>query len=242
MVQTIKGRLALVVAFLSVTLAAIGTMGLVGMQHADANNLDLYRNRLPSVVAIGDAATYVGRERLAFDRAALSAGSPAVEEIIQHGAMMRRKSDDAWRAFMSLPKPPDEARQAAAFGRQRLAVKALLDRGYRDVRANDRDGMLVVATRMLAAYGELERQGDALRQRQIDDSQAAYDEGRADFRRFRLIDTSAVCPRWSTRVRRCTLAEKPRRRSTSTIGSRQPAMSASRAAGFGRKAAPGTRP
>ncbi|MBN3754765.1 HAMP domain-containing protein [Paraburkholderia sp. Tr-20389] len=192
MFTTIKGRLALVMAFLSALLAAVGITGLIGMQNADSNNLDLFRNQLPSAVEVSDAVTYVGRERLSLDRAVLSSNSLAVDDAIAHSAALRKKSDEAWNAYAALPASPEEKAQADAFNAQRISLLRMLDQGYAAVRANDHDKAAAIASAVQDDYSKLEDSGDALRQRQIDDAKESYEQGHAQYTAFRTLNICAI--------------------------------------------------
>ena len=151
-VSTIKGRLALAMTFLSALLIAIGTRRTDRHEPVQCHDHELFTNQMPSAVSVGNAEMFMARERLCFDRAALNVGTPAAEDAIGRGTLMRKTSDDAWTNYSALPR---RARREAARRRvqqQRLALQKLLDAGYADVRANDHDKILKDANEMQAAF------------------------------------------------------------------------------------------
>ncbi|WP_321853955.1 methyl-accepting chemotaxis protein [Paraburkholderia tropica] len=192
MLNTIKGRLALAMLFLSILLLTIGSTGLIGMKNADSNNLDLFKFQLPSAINVSDAVTYVGRERLSLDQAVMSATSSSVEAAIAHSAEMRQKSDSAWNAYVALPASSDEKSQADSFNSQRTKLFGMLDQGYAAVRSGDHEKALMITSTLQDEYSKLEASGDALRQRQIDDAQSSYEEGHAQYLRFRFLTAGAI--------------------------------------------------
>ncbi|WP_321871583.1 methyl-accepting chemotaxis protein [Paraburkholderia tropica] len=186
--STIKGRLAFVMIFLSVLMSAIGLMGLLGMHRADANNFDMFTNELPSAIAVSDATMFVGRERLAFEHAALLAGTVDSAADLERATTMRKHSDAAWEAYEALPQSPDETNEANIFNRQRLAVQKIVESGFAAVRANDRDTIYSVEAAAQSGYDTLQRLGDRLRQRQIDDAKSAYEQGQHEYYEFLLLN------------------------------------------------------
>ena len=209
MFSTIKGRLALAMTLLSALLIAIGMVGLIGMGRSNAVTHDLYTNQMPSAVSVGNAEMFMARERLSFDRAALNVGTPAAEDAIGRGALMRKTSDDAWAAYAATPRGPDEKQLADKFNEQRLAMQKLIDQGYADVHAQDQAKMVADASAMQVLFNQLAKTGAALRKLQFDQAQTAYDEGQTTFGMFRagcmiaiLIGVAAAFHTWMSLRRR----------------------------------------
>ncbi|MDH6148629.1 MULTISPECIES: methyl-accepting chemotaxis protein [Paraburkholderia] len=192
MFSTIKGRLALAMAFLSALLVAIGTVGLIGMSRSNYTTYDLFTNEMPSAASVGNAEMFMARERLSFDRAAMNAGTPAAEEAIGRGALMRKTSDEAWATYAALPQGPGEKQLADTFNRQRLALQKLLDESYAEVRSNDHDRIIAAANAMQVAFNQFAKSGVELRKFQFEAAKTAYDEGQATFNQFRALGISAV--------------------------------------------------
>jgi methyl-accepting chemotaxis protein I, serine sensor receptor len=192
MFSTIKGRLALAMMLLSALLIAIGVVGFIGMNRSNAVTYELFTNQMPSAVSVGNAEMYMARERLSFDRAALYAGTPAAEDAIGRGALMRKTSDDAWTSYVSLPQESDEKAIADKFNEQRLALQKLIDQGYADVRAKDQAKINADASTMQAAFNDFAKSGLDLRKIQFDQAKAAYNAGQAQFSLFRMMSLVAV--------------------------------------------------
>jgi len=195
MFTTIKARLAIVMAFLSILLIAVGTIGLIGligMSQANDTTADLFTNEMPSAVAVGSAEMYMARERLGFDRAALNAGTPAADEAIARGTLMRKTSDDAWATYTSTPMGPGEKVLADTFNGQRHDVQRLLDSGYADVRSNDHAKIIAAANALQAIFVKFAQSGVELRKYQFTEAQRGYDGSQATFQRFRLVGIIAI--------------------------------------------------
>ncbi|MGF6610769.1 methyl-accepting chemotaxis protein-1 (serine sensor receptor) [Paraburkholderia sp. WSM4175] len=192
MFSTIKGRLALAMAFLSALLVAIGTVGLIGMSRSNYTTYDLFTNEMPSAVSVGNAEMFMARERLSFDRAAMNAGTPAAEEAIGRGALMRKTSDEAWATYAALPQGPGEKQLADTFNRQRLALQKLLEESYAEVRSDDHDRIIAAANAMQVAFNQFAKSGVELRKFQFEAAKTAYDEGQATFNQFRALGISAI--------------------------------------------------
>jgi methyl-accepting chemotaxis protein-1 (serine sensor receptor) len=209
MFSTIKGRLALAMMLLSALLVAIGMVGLTGMSRSNAVAYDLFTNEMPSAVSVGNAEMFMARERLSFDRAALNVGTPAAEDAIGRGALMRKTSDDAWTKYAGLPQGSDEKPLADKFNEQRLALQKQIDEGYADIRAQDQAKIVADASAMQAAFNEFAKTGVALRKLQFDQAKALYDEGQETFGAFRigcivaiLLGVAAALHTWMSLRRR----------------------------------------
>jgi len=177
---------------LSALLIAVGMVGLIGMTQSNTVTHDLFTNEMPSAVSVGNAEMFVARERLSFDRAALNVGTPAAEEAIGRGALMRKSSDEAWTKYSGLPQGPEEKVLAEKFGAQRLAVQKLLDEGYADIRAQDQAKIVADANAMQVSFNELAKTGISLRKLQFDQAKAAYDNGQQVFGMFRMASIIAI--------------------------------------------------
>ncbi|WP_225031638.1 methyl-accepting chemotaxis protein [Paraburkholderia sp. XV] len=192
MFSSIKGRLGLVMGFLGILLVEIGCTGLVGMHHADNTSYNLYAESLPSAIDVGDIATYIARERLAFDRAVLNAGSPEAEDAVHRATAMREKSDKAWRAFIAMPMSSAEKELAVSFDSERLSLQKVLDAGFAALHAGDNHNIRDITNDLQSAYAKLESRGEQLRQRQIDDAKAAYEQDQAEFSLFCILNIASI--------------------------------------------------
>jgi len=192
MFTTIKSRLAIVMAFLSILLVAVGTIGLTGMSRADDTAGSLFTHEMPSAVAVGNTELFTARERLSYDRAALNAGTHAAEEAIERGGLMRKTSNEAWAKYTSMPMGPGEKALADKFNDQRLQVQKLIDAGYADVRSNDHAAIIASMNSLQAAFNDFAKTGVEMRAYQFSEAQAAYDEGKDTFQRFRMMGILAI--------------------------------------------------
>jgi len=162
------------------------------MHHADSTSYNLYAESLPSAIDVGDIATYIARERLAFDRAVLNAGSPEAEDAVRRATAMREKSDKVWRAFVALPMSSAEKELAVAFDSERLSLQKVLDAGFAALHSGGNHNMRDITDNLQSAYAELESRGEQLRQRQIDDAKAAYERDQAEFSLLRNLNVASI--------------------------------------------------
>ncbi|MDR5837453.1 methyl-accepting chemotaxis protein [Caballeronia sp. LZ034LL] len=192
MFSTIKGRLALAMTILSALLIAIGAVGLIGMSRSNTVTHDLFSNQMPSAVSVGNAEMFMARERLSFDRAALNVGTPAAEDAIGRGALMRKISDDAWAKYSGLPQGQGEKELADKFNTERLSLQKLIDQGYADIRAKDQAKIIDDASAMQASFNQFAKAGVDLRKLQFEQANRAYDAGQSTFDLFRTINIIAI--------------------------------------------------
>jgi methyl-accepting chemotaxis protein I, serine sensor receptor len=124
---SIKSRLALAMALLSVLLLVIGGLGIAGMTNANDANRDTYSDKLPSATDIGDAEIDLQRERSALFRAALNPAAADLRGIITHSRDYRTEARAALDNYMKLPRTPDEDQLARDMMERRSAMDAGLD-------------------------------------------------------------------------------------------------------------------
>ncbi|HEY4351039.1 MAG TPA: Tar ligand binding domain-containing protein, partial [Paraburkholderia sp.] len=124
---SIKSRLALAMALLSVLLLVIGGLGIAGMTNANDANRDTYSDKLPGATDIGDAEIDLQRERSALFRAALNPAAADLRGIITHSRDYRTEARAALDSYMKLPRTPEEDQLARDMMERRKAMDAGLD-------------------------------------------------------------------------------------------------------------------
>src|SRR6201991_4178488 len=124
---SIKSRLAMAMALLSVLLLVIGGLGIAGMTSSNDANRDTYSDKLPGATYIGDAEISLLRERAALFRAALNPGTPDLRGIITHSRDYRTEARASLDNYMKLPRSGDEDKLARDVLQRRNAMDEGLD-------------------------------------------------------------------------------------------------------------------
>ena len=186
--MTIKTRIALAMAFLSALLLAVGVLGLSGMGKASRATSDIYRNQMPSAVAIGMAESYAARERLALDRAAMHAGqADDTKKNFDRAAVLRSTSDEWWKKYMALPRDADEDKLAQDVVAKREALRSVISAYMDAINANDHDKILSTADELQTAFVALSKSDDTLSQLQFAQSSAQFEESQSSYETFRTV-------------------------------------------------------
>ena len=186
--MTIKTRIALAMAFLSALLLAVGVLGLSGMGKASRATSDIYRNQMPSAVAIGMAESYAARERLALDRAAMHAGqADETKKNFDRAAVLRSTSDEWWKKYMALPRDADEDKLAQDVVAKREALKSVVSAYMDAINANDHDKILSTADELQTAFVALSKSDDTLSQLQFAQSSAQFEDSQSSYETFRAV-------------------------------------------------------
>ncbi|HLX03430.1 MAG TPA: Tar ligand binding domain-containing protein, partial [Trinickia sp.] len=184
---SIKARIGLTIAFLSALLLALGVLGLSGMGRANDAYRNTYTNDMPSAVNIDNAEIYAARERLALDRAAFQAGTPAAATTLERAKLMRSNSDLWWKKYLDQPRDAGEDKLAQDVSAKRDALHQLLDSEAPIIQANDHDKLVDLANRIQVAYNDLANADDALRQLQFSQADEGYRDAQSAFGTFRLV-------------------------------------------------------
>ncbi|MGI4983540.1 MAG: methyl-accepting chemotaxis protein [Janthinobacterium lividum] len=172
---TIKARLGITMGVLGGLLVVIGSLGLYGMTSSNTSFHETYANRMPAMLAASKSETYVARERLNYDRAVMTIGTPAAENAIARGLSMRVKADGFWKEYIAVPYLPGEETLGDAVQSTRMAHQRMLDQGYAAVRANDNATATRLAQEMAGAFNTMAQADDALFHFQENASKEGYD-------------------------------------------------------------------
>jgi methyl-accepting chemotaxis protein I, serine sensor receptor len=122
---TLKLRVALTMALLSVLLLLIGGFGLAGMASSNDVLSFTYSNRMPGTIYIADAELSLQRERAALLRAAMNPADPKLPSIISHSRDYRTEARQSLEKYMALA----HAAQGQAQGQELLHRRADMDAG-----------------------------------------------------------------------------------------------------------------
>ncbi|NML97719.1 HAMP domain-containing protein [Paraburkholderia sp. RP-4-7] len=184
---TIKARIGITMLCLGALMTITGKLDLVGMTRANLANHETFTNQLPSAVDIGYSEIFVGRERTALDRAALSPGTPVAEDLFRHAQDMRDQSATWWQKYLELPKDADEDRLAQNVATRRADIERGLD-AFRDaIRTADHDKILDRSSKLSDLNTALSSACDALKRFQFEAAQKSYDNAQTTFTLFRVL-------------------------------------------------------
>ncbi|WP_179103613.1 Tar ligand binding domain-containing protein, partial [Burkholderia pseudomallei] len=189
---TIRARLAVTMALLSVLLCAVGALGLFGMSRANDANEQTSSNQLPSAIDVASAELFAARERLVLDRAALLAGTPDVAPTIERARQMRGVSDSWWKKYLDLPRDAQEDRLAQDLASKRQILQRELDAAAALINANDRDRILESAKRMQNVFNDFSLASEALRAFQLKQASVNFSDAQSVYAASRVASIAAL--------------------------------------------------
>ncbi|MGI4860602.1 MAG: methyl-accepting chemotaxis protein [Janthinobacterium lividum] len=152
---TIKGRVALTSAMLSVLMGCISACGIIGLVQNQTKFNAVAHNEMPGMVSISNSALFASRERLSFDRALQTIGTPASVNAQEAHKDLRQKSDEYWGTFYQLEHHAESQRLADIGAAKRAALQQLIDEGFAAIAANDKDKALTIADQIVPVYNAL---------------------------------------------------------------------------------------
>jgi len=189
---SIKSRLAMAMALLSVLLLVIGALGIAGMTNANDANRDTYSDKLPSATAIGDAEISLQRERSALFRAALNPAAPDLRGIITHSRDYRTEARAALSSYMKLPRSPEEDQLARDMMERRNAMDAGLDAFGDALLGGDGSQIMKAALSNNDLYAAYHNASAKLRAYQYAAAKENFDAQEHTFALFRAITIVAM--------------------------------------------------
>ncbi|MFS2025452.1 methyl-accepting chemotaxis protein [Massilia sp. CT11-137] len=192
MTLTIKTRLGIVIAFLSVLAAGIGVLGLHGMQLANQGLKEVYENRALMLERISRIDALLLQNRLSLAQAI----NDPMADIKAESARIERNAaeiDEAWRACLPAAILPEERRLADRFG---AAWTRMRDEGLRPAMAALRSGDVEAAKaaqehmRPMAVAVAEDMHG--LRRLQVDAARREYERAAARYTVLRNGAAAAI--------------------------------------------------
>ncbi|AJX32502.1 methyl-accepting chemotaxis protein [Burkholderia oklahomensis] len=183
---TIRTRLAVTMALLSVLLCVVGALGLFGMSRANDANYETFSNQMPSAIDVANAELFAARERLVLDRAAMLAGTPDATPTIERARQMRGISDSWWKKYLDLPRSAEEDRLAQDVAAKRQVLQRELDAFVDLVNANDHDKILAAAKRMQTVFNDFAVAGETLRTFQLKQASINFNDAQSVYAASRI--------------------------------------------------------
>ncbi|SDC90118.1 methyl-accepting chemotaxis sensory transducer with TarH sensor [Cupriavidus sp. YR651] len=119
---TIRTRLILTVSVLFLLALGVGIAGLLGLRAATQAHESTYSNQLASALALAEADLSMTRARTALDRAMLYPDTPEFPKLLTRTEELMKRSDDAWKRYLTLPRDAEEEALAREVGIKREAA------------------------------------------------------------------------------------------------------------------------
>ncbi|BEU21178.1 methyl-accepting chemotaxis protein [Paraburkholderia terrae] len=189
---TIKAKIGLTVALLASLLVITGALGLIGVSRSNDELLDVYTNQMASAVDIGNAERALLRERLALDRAAFEAGTPAASTALTRAQSLRPISDQWWKRYLDLPRDADEDRHAQEVGSKREALFQVMNTFSAMIASNEQEKFAEGEQRVQGAFNDLSTADDALSAIQFDQARGSFDSAQSRYTTFRRVGLIAL--------------------------------------------------
>jgi methyl-accepting chemotaxis protein-1 (serine sensor receptor) len=190
---SIKGRVALAMAFLAALLLVIGILGLTGMSYSNKALESTATDQMPSATNVANAEIYAARARLALDRAALMSGTPEAKSVLERAKMLYATSESWWQKYLALSHDADEIRLVEDIKRARASYADALAQFARVVDADDRAALVDHSNELQVAYGKLSQADDALGKFQADSAERGLSDARSNYGLLRVITIISLC-------------------------------------------------
>jgi methyl-accepting chemotaxis protein-1 (serine sensor receptor) len=190
---SIRGRVALAMAFLAALLLVIGILGLTGMSYSNTALESTATDQMPSATNVANAEIYAARARLALDRAALMSGTPEVKAVLDRAQMLYATSESWWQKYLALPRDGDEIKLVEDIKRARAVYADALAKFAQIIETDNRTALVEQANQLQVAYGKLSQADDALGKFQAESAQRGLSDARANYGLLRLITIIALC-------------------------------------------------
>ena len=191
---TLRMRLIATMILLGLLIAAIGLMGIFGMQSVNASLGDVYSNQLASSVAISNAKNTLSRARFNLDRAALHPDDADIEKTLNRAEMFITEADKQWQQYRVLPQSAEEgvlARTVEAEAK-RYVEDGLLALS-KAIRAGDAALVDTLAMKQLQTlYGTYNKASEALDAYQVQSAKANFDASQTLYDRVLTASIAAL--------------------------------------------------
>jgi methyl-accepting chemotaxis protein-1 (serine sensor receptor) len=190
----ISTRLLALIGVMSVLLAGIGVIGLIGISKTNQALQSVYEDRLVAVGQLDTIVRAILRNRLAI---AVSLVTPTPEEIAKNTAEVEANIElitKTWDAYIATRLTPEEERLAKTFAEDR---KKFVQEGLRPavaaLRANDtKEAQRIVVEKIRPLYVPVAQGVDALIKLQLDVAKQEYEAAVARYETIRAVAIAAL--------------------------------------------------
>ena len=180
---TIKARLTVVIAVMSLLLLIIGGMGLVGMNKANEGLRTVYEDRTVALEQITNIGRLILRNRVAIDEAVINPTADNIRVRTEEVETNIGLITDIWKAYMATYLTAEEKQLAGKFAEDRAAF---VKEGLKAAVVALREGRLenaktLVEARFPELYKPVRADVDALNKLQMDMAKLEYQQAQSRY-------------------------------------------------------------
>jgi methyl-accepting chemotaxis protein-1 (serine sensor receptor) len=189
---TIKSRIGGAMALLALLMIVIGSLGIYGLSSAN-DSLDKSNNDLtPGMLAVSHVETSLLRERISFDRAMITLGTPTADIAIQQSLDSRALVDKYWKEYLALPKLQGEAALADTAYGNITTLHQVLDAGFAAIRQKDNAAAMILFDKLPIVFTEALKADAALADFQKQAAAKGYDDAVSNYHMVRNVSIAAI--------------------------------------------------
>jgi len=191
---TIRFLLIATMAFMGVMLIIGGAMGYFGVLSGNGIIQEMYKEKLPSALAIDRTQINLLMARDELDRALARTDQEGAAQAIEKSQDFAKRSDDAWKSFQLLPKSADEQKLAVATDAARTAF---INQAYGPmlsaIKSGNKDEAARIDTETAGKlFADFAQQIEQLSAYQLKAAQQQYQSSQSAFVVFSLLDLFGV--------------------------------------------------
>ncbi|HQS57058.1 MAG: hypothetical protein B7Y56_01185 [Gallionellales bacterium 35-53-114] len=192
--MSIKSRLIVIIAILSVLLLGIGVLGLSGMNRGNESVRTVYEDRTVALSQLDTIIRALLNNRLAVTSALLVPSEENLKNQLAHLAENKQLIDKTWDAYMSTHLTEEEKALANDFFDERdvflkdgllPVISALQKRDFVEARR-------IVETRFTSLFEPVAASADQLIQLQMDEAKKEYEQSQGRYLLNRNISIAAI--------------------------------------------------
>jgi methyl-accepting chemotaxis protein-1 (serine sensor receptor) len=185
---TIKTRLIFVILLLGLELIVGAVVGLVSLDHANADLRSMYEDRLVCLGQLDKVVRALGENQLALAEA-LTADEAGVAPLLEGVERNKQLIDEQWRAYVATDLTPDEQKLADKLAEQRKQfVDGALQPAMAALRANDKEhATQLVHGAMNTLFQPLRKGINDLIQLQLAEGHRIDESSRAIYAKVRVL-------------------------------------------------------
>jgi len=189
---TIRARLALTMAVLSLLLFAIGATGLFGMSTVVKINRELYQVRMPKTVAADNTLLWIGRQRTSLDQAALTTDPAWAQRMFATEAEVGKQAQEWWSRYAALPQT-EQAKKMVQDVTEGLAKTEIAIDSFRNaIKGGDRQQIADTARVLGTVYTAMQKSGTSLNEYETEAARQNYEDSFKRYENFQVISILAI--------------------------------------------------
>jgi methyl-accepting chemotaxis protein-1 (serine sensor receptor) len=189
---TIKARLALAMAILSVLLLGIGVTGLFGMSAVVKVNRDLYQVSMPKTVAADNTLLWIGRQRTSLDQAALTTDPAWAERMYKTEGEVRQQALEWWAKYTALPQTDEAKKMVQDVTEGITKTEKAVDDFRNAIKGGDRQQIADTARTLGTVYTAMQKSGTVLNEYETKTARENYENSQQQYEEFRMMSIAAM--------------------------------------------------